>query len=110
MSNLTASDFIFVYITFDKQAEAEDMGRQLLEQKLAACCNLIPGMQSIYHWQGKIETAQEFIMIAKTKRDRFESLKNFVTQNHSYECPCIMALPITDGNEPYLSWLQSSLE
>lgn len=95
-----------VYITTDSNEEAEIIGRNLVSKKLAACVNIIGSMKSIYHWQGKIESADEVIIIAKTKKALVNELIENVKILHSYKCPCIVAVPIIDGNEDFLKWIR----
>jgi periplasmic divalent cation tolerance protein len=99
------SEFISVHITASSPAEAEKIASKLVEEKLAACVNILPGAKSIYRWEGKIETAAEAVLIAKTRADLFEALNRRVKALHSYSCPCIVALPIIDGDQAYLGWL-----
>ncbi|MFW7378030.1 MAG: divalent-cation tolerance protein CutA [Oligoflexus sp.] len=110
MSTQKRSDMLLVYMTFDQIDEAKRLARALVENNLAACCNLIPGMQSIYHWQGKIEEASEMILLAKTNQAGFPALKDYVVKHHSYECPCVMAIPVSEVHEPYLAWLHSGIK
>jgi len=95
-----------IYITTNSEEEAEIIGRNLVSKKLAACVNIINNMKSIYHWEGKIETSDEVIIIAKTKKALVNELIENVKTLHSYECPCIVALSIIDGNEPFLKWIR----
>lgn len=96
-----------VYITTSSHEEAEIIGRNLVSKKLAACVNIIGNMKSIYHWEGKIETAEEVVIIAKTIKALVQELIENVKTLHSYECPCIVAIPIIDGNENFLKWIQN---
>jgi len=91
----------------DSLDEARRVGRILVEEHLAACVNLIGGMGSIYRWQDAVEEAQEVVMIAKTRADLFDRLEARVKELHSYECPCIVALPVWAGHAPYLEWIRS---
>ncbi len=100
-------EFISVTITVSSEAEAELIARALVEEKLAACVTLHPGVRSIYRWQGKIQDDQEIVLIAKTRKDRFDALQARVVALHSYSCPCIVALPIVAGHQPYLDWLNA---
>ena len=93
-------EFVFVYMTTSSLDQARVIGRRLVEARLAACANILPGMESIYHWQGKIETAQETVLIAKTRAVLVDQLTAMVKQLHSYDCPCVVALPITAGIRP----------
>jgi periplasmic divalent cation tolerance protein len=96
-----------VYITTNSMEEAEIIGRNLVSRKLAACVNIINNMKSIYHWEGKIETGEEVILIAKTKKALVNELIENVKTLHSYDCPCIVAIPIVDGNQDYLKWIRN---
>ena len=99
-------DLIFVYITAGSPEEARSIGRTLVEERLAACVNLFDGMTSIYRWQGAVETAQETVLIAKTRADLFDRLSARVKELHSYSVPCIVELGIGRGNPDYLDWLR----
>lgn len=96
---------IFVYVTCKDRAEAQLVGRAVVEARLAACANVIDGMESIYWWEGKIESATEAILIFKSQTHHLEALTDKVKQHHSYTVPCVVALPIVGGNPDYLSWL-----
>jgi periplasmic divalent cation tolerance protein len=97
--------FIFVYMTTKDKGEAELIGRALVEEHIAACVNIVDGMQSIYWWQGKICVDNETILIAKTQDSLFGKLETRVKELHSYSVPCIVSLPIENGNPAYLEWL-----
>ncbi len=97
--------FVFVYMTMADAAEAERIGRALLEAQVAACVNALPAMRSQYWWKGKIESAEECVLIAKTRCDLVPALTEKVRRLHSYECPCVVAMPIVAGNSAYLAWL-----
>ncbi len=93
------------YITVPTSEAALTLGRILVEEKLAGCIHVLPGMTSIYAWQGKIETSAECLLLAKTSATRKDALLARVKAWHPYELPCILFLPITGGHAPYLSWL-----
>ena len=99
------SDAVFVYVTAGSVAEAERIGRALVEERLAACANILPGMRSIYRWQGKVEEASEAVLVLKTARKTLDELTARVKALHSYELPCVVALPIEAGNADYLAWI-----
>ncbi|MBM3505615.1 MAG: divalent-cation tolerance protein CutA [Alphaproteobacteria bacterium] len=99
------SDARFVYVTAASRAEALAIGQALVVERLAACANVIDGMASIYWWQGKIERAEEAVLILKSRAALIEPLTARVKQLHSYEVPCVMALPIEAGNADYLRWI-----
>ncbi|MDD5587173.1 MAG: divalent-cation tolerance protein CutA [Alphaproteobacteria bacterium] len=101
-------EYIFVYITAASQEEASKIARALVEDELAACANIIPGMHSIYRHEGEVKEADEVVMIVKTRADLFEHLTERVKRLHSYSCPCIVALPLVDGSPDYLQWIEDS--
>ncbi len=98
-------NFISVHITAPSRDLAEKIAHALVQEKLAACVNMIPGMWSVYRWQGGIHESDEVLLIAKTRAELFEPLKKLVKTLHSEECPCILASIITAGHQPYLDWL-----
>ena len=96
----------FVYITASDKTEALKIGRTLVEERLAACANVIDNMTSVYWWEGKIENSAEVVLIAKTKQELVESVISRVKELHSYSCPCIVSWPINAGNPDYLRWIE----
>lgn len=97
--------FNLIYITTKDKAEARKIGRQLLKERLVACVNIIEGMNSLYWWEDKICDGQEAILIAKTKQSLVKELIDRVKSLHSYSTPCVVSLPILEGNKDYLQWL-----
>jgi periplasmic divalent cation tolerance protein len=95
-----------IYMTTADKKEARAIGRYLVQSKLAACVNIWDQMNSMYEWQGEFQDDQEAVMIAKTTEERVPSLIAAVRERHSYECPCIVALPIADGNPDFLQWIE----
>ena len=96
---------VLVEITAPSPAEAERIGRALVEERLASCANLLPGMRSIYRWKGRVEEAEETLLLVKTVEDALPALVERVRALHSYECPCIAAFPVSGGNPDYLAWV-----
>jgi periplasmic divalent cation tolerance protein len=92
-------------MTFSNKEEARSIGKTLVKESLVACVNIIDGVNSLYIWQDKLQDDQEAIMIAKTTSDRMSMLIKRVKALHSYECPCIVGLPIGDGNPEFLNWI-----
>ena len=86
--------------------EAKSIGHILVGQNLAACVNLLKNMTSIYKWEEKLEESQEVIMIVKTRKTLMPKLIETVNSLHSYDCPCILELPIQGGNPDFLSWIE----
>jgi periplasmic divalent cation tolerance protein len=98
-----------LYITASDEKEARQIGRILIEEKLAACANIFP-IQSIYRWKGSIEESGESAIIAKTRAELVDRVITRVKQIHSYEVPCIVSWIIEKGNPDYLDWIQESTE
>jgi periplasmic divalent cation tolerance protein len=97
---------LVVYITAPNEEEAAKIARAIVEERLAACANIIPAVRSIYSWQGKMEDEKEVLMIVKTRLRLFKALQERVKELHSYTVPEIIALPVVDGSEEYISWLK----
>lgn len=100
-----------VYITTPGRDEAFRIGSQIVDEKLAACANIIDGMESVYRWQGEIKTDKESILILKTSYENVSRLTKRVKELHSYKVPCIISINITEqeGNEEYLNWILESV-
>lgn len=96
-----------IYITAASEEEAAKIGRVLVEERLAACANLLGRIGSIYWWEGKLQEEQEAALIVKTTEALVEPLVERVKQVHSYDCPCVVALPIDGGNQEFLDWISS---
>jgi len=94
-----------IYITAGSLDEARAIGKELVSHRLAACANIIDNINSIYWWDGEIQDDREVILLAKTKQSLVPELIERVKSLHSYECPCIVSLPILDGNKPFLDWV-----
>ena len=105
-----ASDAIVVFMTAGSREEARRLGEMLIAEGLAACVQLLPEMESIYRWQGKIERQPEILIIAKTTQSLFQQLETRVRAEHSYETPEIVAVPLAAGSPPYLEWLSSNVK
>ena len=103
------TDKIVVLSTCANEEEAERLARLLVEQRLAACVSVIPGMRSYYRWKGAVETSAECLVIVKSSRDLFASLTAVLEKAHSYEVPEALAIPIVDGAANYLNWLGANL-
>lgn len=99
----------FVYVTTKNRTEALTIGKHLVESGLAACVNIIPNMTSIYRWQGKLEKAQESILIIKSTKANRQAILKSVKKLHSYSTPCILFLEISGGDRDYLTWLKQSV-
>jgi periplasmic divalent cation tolerance protein len=97
----------FIYVTTESLEQAKAMGRTLVVERLVACVNLLPQMTSIYRWQDRIEESSEVVLIAKTRESLVDQVIHRIQDLHTYECPCIVALPVAGGSEPFLSWIDS---
>jgi periplasmic divalent cation tolerance protein len=96
---------VFVYTTWPTAVEAEATGRRLVERRLAACVNILPGMTSIYHWQGALERGEEAVMIIKTRASLAEEVSRTVKELHTYETPAILVMPLEHVEKSYLGWI-----
>jgi|SRR5579862_839906 len=103
------TDKIVVLSACDSEEQATRIARDLVEQRLAACVNIIPGARSIYRWKDQIEDASEWLLVIKSRRDKFDALRHAIGKIHSYEVPEMLALPVVDGLESYLGWLDREL-
>lgn len=104
------TDKFLVLVTCASSAEAKRIARAIVQQRLAACVNILPGaVISIYHWKGKVETSRERLLLIKTSRMRLAKLQVAVERLNSYEVPEFIALPIATGSRAYLAWLDSVL-
>lgn len=98
-------DLNLVYMTAGSLEEARNIGKELVSQRLAACVNIIDNMNSFYWWEGELQEDKEVIIIAKTREELVPELTEKVKALHSYECPCVVSLPILDGNPDFLEWI-----
>lgn len=104
------TDKIIVLTNTGSQEEARKIAQALLNRKLAACVNIIPGVESTYWWKGKIETAPEWTLLIKTVRGNFDAICTAIRELHSYDLPECIAIRIDDGSEQYLNWITESVE
>ena len=96
----------WVYMTAESVVEAREIGKRLVEKRLAACVNIIENMTSIYWWEGQMQEGKEAVLIAKTQASHLPDLIEEVLAAHSDSCPCVVALPICDGNPDFLEWIR----
>lgn len=102
------TDARIVLTTTGSSEEAAKISRAIVERRLAACVNIVPRMQSVYRWQGKVEQATECLLIIKTEAAAFERLRDTIKELHSYELPECVMLEIVDGSQPYLDWIREN--
>lgn len=105
-----ATDYIVVFCTVPDQDTAQKIAHQLVEEKLAACCNIIPGLKSIYTWENKIQEDAEYLLLIKSRQMVFSRLEDRIKEIHPYSIPEIIALPIIQGNKEYLKWIGENVE
>lgn len=103
------ADSVVVLMTASSAEEAASISRALVDERLVACCNVIPAIRSIYRWEGKVCDEQEVMVIAKTRASVFDRLVVRVKELHSYDVPEIIALPIAAGSESYMKWIEENV-
>jgi periplasmic divalent cation tolerance protein len=103
------TDKIVVLSTVSGAEEAEKIARALVDARLAACVNVVPGMRSFYRWKGNTEDAEEWLLVIKSSRGRFDALRTALEKLHSYEVPEVIALSVIDGAQNYLNWMDGEL-
>lgn len=99
-------EFVVVLVTAPSAETAANLATVLVTEKLVACVNIVPGLRSIYAWEGKVCDEQEVLCLLKTRRALFVAVRERVTELHPYQVPEIIALPLVDGSVPYLTWLR----
>jgi periplasmic divalent cation tolerance protein len=104
------TDKRIVLSTAGSEDEARKLARHLVEHQLAACVNIVPGVESIYRWQGKVESSQEWLLLIKTSAEKFPAVRDAIRELHSYDLPECIALTIEDGSPDYLQWLADSVK
>jgi periplasmic divalent cation tolerance protein len=104
------TDKRIVLSTAGSEQEAHKIAHILVKRRLAACVNILPRVQSIYRWKGEIESAQEWLLLIKTRADKFPAVRDAIGELHSYEVPECIVLEIEDGSLPYLQWLEKATE
>jgi periplasmic divalent cation tolerance protein len=104
------TDFQIVLSTCADREQAERIAHRLVEQHLAACVNILPGVQSIYRWQGAVESGEDVLMLIKTSTARSQEVQSTIASLHSYEVPEFLVLSVLGGSNAYLAWLGASLD
>ncbi|MBI4287203.1 MAG: divalent-cation tolerance protein CutA [Chloroflexi bacterium] len=102
-------EFIQVMTTVDKKEQAQAIAAALVEKRLAGCVQVIGPVSSTYRWKGKMETAEEWLCLIKTRRDLYKDLESAIHEVHPYEVPEILAIPVLEGSQSYLEWLEGEL-
>ena len=96
---------ILIYTTCKDKEEARLLAKGLVSSSIVACANIIPGMESVYKWEGKVEASDEVVLLLKTKEENFLQVESFIKENHSYECPCIFSLNSDQISKEFESWV-----
>jgi periplasmic divalent cation tolerance protein len=99
------TDALIVFCACASNSEASQLARALVAEGAAACVNIVHSVESVYRWQGKIETSQEVLLIVKTTSERFPELRDLIVKLHSYDTPEVIAVPVADGLAKYLTWM-----
>ncbi len=102
--------FVTVYLTAENEDMAKHIAIALIKDRLVACANVIGGMRSIYEYEGTLQLETEVLVIMKSRADKIDAIKELVTDLHSYEVPCLTVLPIIDGLDPYLTWVNHQMD
>lgn len=99
---------IVVYVTVPNKEAGKKLAASIINERLAACVNIVPGVESVYWWDGKVQTDSELLLIIKTRESLLSALTQHVKSNHEYDVPEVISLPITGGNDKYLEWIKNS--
>lgn len=99
-----------LYVTTKDVQDAERIGRALVEKRLAACVNILAGMRSMYWWNGKVETAQETVLLVKTTQQSACETMKAIVDLHEYDVPCVMAFSVQGGHQPFLDWIHQVVD
>ncbi len=108
VTKVTFPQYIVIFVTCPNPKEANKIASALVNEKLAACVNIISNLNSVFRWQGKIDRSQELLLMIKTKKKLFAKVERLVKKHHSYDTAEIIALPIVGGSKRYLKWIKES--
>ena len=106
---MSDNQFCVVYVTVNEIDIAKKIATVLVEKKLAACCSILPEVESIYYWDGKVQNDSEFLLMIKSHFDKFDRVEEEILKVHTYDIPEIIAIPIVKGSEKYLAWLKDTI-
>lgn len=106
---MSSRHFILVYVTTKDRDEARKIANAVMTQKLAACANITPSIESVYWWKGKLESTQEALLTFKTRAQHWPMIQSVIKKNHSYDIPCILSFPFEDGEKNFLAWITNQL-
>lgn len=103
------TDKVLVFTTAGSESEARTIAQELVERRLAACVNIVPRIQSVYRWKEEVESAEEYLLLVKTRKDCAEKVQQAIRELHSYELPECVVISMEAGSEEYLNWLDESV-
>jgi periplasmic divalent cation tolerance protein len=103
------SKALVIFVTVPTRKEGKRLAMRLVQEGLAACVNIVPGIESHYRWQGRMEKSKELLLLVKSSSSHFKKLEKRIRQLHRYNVPEVLALPVAHGSKPYLSWLKNAL-
>lgn len=106
---MSMSNYEMIYVTCSSMEEATEIGRTIVKTGLAACANILPQMKSIYNWNDKIFEEDEVVLLLKTHQNKFKEINKAINELHSYDVPCIISIPIENGDAKYLDWIAKNL-
>ena len=101
--------YVLIYITASDAEEAKQIGRRIVKERLAACANVVEKVHSLYWWKGKLEESGEALLLLKSRKEKVKDIVAMVKKLHSYENPAVVALPILEGSEEYLKWIEGEV-
>jgi periplasmic divalent cation tolerance protein len=102
--------YYIAYTTTDSKSAAKNIARELIKQKIAACCSIINNIESIYFWENQICDDEEYLLMIKTTKSKIDRLKNAISELHNYDTPEILIVPVVAGSEKYLNWIDNTIE
>ena len=101
--------YCIAYTTTDSKSAAKNIARELIKQKIAACCSIINNIESIYFWENQICDDEEYLLMIKTTKSKIDRLKNAISELHNYDTPEILIVPVVAGSEKYLNWIDNTI-
>ena len=106
---MSIDNYCLVYITVANEVDGMNLAHLALQKKLIACANLYPEIKSIFEWQNELKVEKESILIFKTTEEKYNKLEELILKNHTYETPCVLKLPIVEGNKKFLNWIKETV-
>ena len=106
---MTAADILVVLVTTPSVEDGQTIARSLVAEGLAACVNVVPGVRSVFFWEGRLQEEVEALLVVKTRRERYEALQRRILELHAYSIPEVLALPVETGSPAYLAWVAETV-